>query len=123
MKQTGTFLLFMMLAFMMLAGVARLEAHAFLQQAEPGVGSTVQVSPSEVKIRFTERIEPAFSKIRVFAEAGDEVDKRDAHLDRSDPAILIVSLPKLRAGTYKVVWRVVSIDTHVTEGNFSFHVR
>ena len=118
MKQTGASLL-----FMMLAGVARLEAHAFLQQAEPGVGSTVQVSPSEVKIRFTERIEPAFSKIRVFAEAGDEVDKRDAHLDRSDPAILIVSLPKLGTGTYKVAWRVVSIDTHVTEGNFSFHVR
>jgi methionine-rich copper-binding protein CopC len=109
--------------FMVLAGVAGLEAHAFLQQAEPGVGSTVHVSPSEVKIRFTERIEPAFSKIQVFAAAGDEIDKRDAHLDRSDPAILIVSLPKLGAGTYKVVWRVVSIDTHVTEGNFSFHVR
>ena len=61
-KRASAFLL-----FIMLAGVARLEAHAFLQQAEPGVGSTVQASPSEVKIRFTERIEPAFSKIQVFA--------------------------------------------------------
>ena len=118
MKQTGTFLL-----FMMLAGVARLEAHAFLQQAEPGVGSTLQASPSEVKIRFTEKIEPAFSKIQVFAESGKEVDKGDVHLNRSDPALLIVSLPKLGTGTYKVAWRVISIDTHVTEGNFSFHVR
>jgi copper resistance protein C len=109
--------------FMMLASLARLEAHAFIQQAEPGVGSTVQASPNEIKIRFTEKIEPAFSKIQVFAAAGGEVDKRDAHLDRSDPAILIVSLPKLGTGTYKVVWRVVSIDTHVTEGSFSFHVR
>jgi copper resistance protein C len=117
-KQTGTFLL-----FMMLAGVARLEAHAFLQQAEPGVGSTLQASPSEVKIRFTEKIEPAFSKIQVFAESGKEVDKGDVHLNRSDPALLIVSLPKLGTGTYKVAWRVISIDTHVTEGNFSFHVR
>jgi methionine-rich copper-binding protein CopC len=108
---------------MMLAGVARLEAHAFLQQAEPGVGSTVQASPNEVKIRFTERIEPAFSKIQVFAESGKEVDKGDVHLDRSDSALLIVSLPKLGTGTYKVAWRVVSIDTHVAEGNFTFHIR
>lgn len=118
MKQTSAFLL-----FMMLANVARLEAHAFLQQADPGVGGTVQASPSEVKIRFTEKIEPAFSKIQVFDASGKEVDKGDVHLDRSDSALLVVSLPKLGTGTYKVVWRVVSIDTHVTDGNFSFHVR
>jgi methionine-rich copper-binding protein CopC len=118
MKQASAFLL-----LMVLAGVARLEAHAFFQQAEPGVGSTVQASPNEIKIRFTEKIEPAFSKIQVFAESGKEVDKRDVHLDHSDPALLMVSLPKLGTGTYKVIWHVVSIDTHVTEGNFSFHVR
>jgi copper resistance protein C len=118
MKRAGVFLL-----FMMLAGTAQLQAHAFLQQAEPGVGSTVEASPNEVKIRFTEKIEPAFSKIQVFAPSGKEVDKGDVHLDRSDPALLIVSLPKLGTGTYKVVWHVASIDTHVTEGNFSFHVR
>ena len=109
--------------FMMLASAARLAAHAFLQQAEPRVGSTVQASPNEVKIRFTEKIEPASSKVQVFDASGKEVDKRDMHLDRSDPALLIVSLPKLGTGTYKVVWRVVSIDTHGAEGNFSFHVR
>ena len=118
MKQASAFFI-----FVMLTSVARLEAHAFIQKADPGVGSTVQASPNEVKIRFTEKIEPAFSKIRVFAPSGKEVDKGDAHLDQSDSALLIVSLPKLEAGTYKVVWRVVSVDTHVTEGNYSFHVR
>ena len=101
---------------------ARLEAHAFLQRADPGVGSTVQTSPSEVRIRFTENIEPAFNTIQVFDASGKEVDKRDVHLDRSDHAMLYVSLPQLGAGTYKVVWRVVSVDTHVTNGNFTFRV-
>jgi methionine-rich copper-binding protein CopC len=101
---------------------ARLEAHAFLQRAEPSVGSTVQTSPNEVRIRFTENIEPAFSSIQVFDASGKEVDKRDVHLDRSDHALLHVSLPRLGAGTYKVVWRVVSVDTHVTNGNFTFRV-
>jgi hypothetical protein len=101
---------------------ARLEAHAFLERAEPSVGSAVQTSPNEVQIRFTENIEPAFSSIQVFDASGKEVDKRDVHLDRSDHAMLHVSLPQLGAGTYKVVWRVVSVDTHVTNGNFTFRV-
>ena len=106
----------------LVAASARLEAHAFLKDAEPGVGSTVQKSPSEVRIRFTENIEPAFSSIQVFDASGEEVDKRDLNLDRSDHALLHVSLPRLGVGVYKVVWRVVSVDTHVTNGNFTFRV-
>jgi methionine-rich copper-binding protein CopC len=110
------------LFLIVLTGAARVEAHAFLKDAEPGVGSTVQTSPSEILIRFTENIEPAFSSIQVFDASGKEVDKRDVHLDRSDRAILHVSLPRLGAGIYKVVWRVVSVDTHMTNGSFTFRV-
>jgi copper resistance protein C len=106
----------------LLAASARLEAHAFLKDAEPGVGSTVQTSPNEVRIRFTENIEPALSSIQILDASGKEVDKRDVHLDRSDHALLHVSLPRLGAGTYKVVWHVVSVDTHVTSGSFTFTV-
>ena len=105
-----------------LGSLARLEAHAFLEHADPAIGRSVQTSPSEVQIRFTENIEPAVSSIRVFDASEKEVDKRDLHLDRSDHALLHVSLQQLGAGTYKVVWRVVSVDTHVTNGNFTFRV-
>lgn len=111
-----------MFFLILVAASARLQAHAFLKDADPGVGSVIQTSPSEVRIRFTENIEPAVSSIQIFDASGKEVDKRDLHLDRSDHAMLRVSLPKLGAGTYKVVWRVVSVDTHVTNGNFTFRV-
>lgn len=107
---------------LILTGTGGVEAHAFLKDSEPPVGGTVQTSPNEVRIRFTENIEPAFSSIKVFDAAGKQVDKRDVHLDRSDRALLHVSLPRLGAGIYKVVWRVVSVDTHVTNGNFTFRV-
>src|SRR6266567_3846523 len=108
------------LFLIVMAGSTRLEAHAFLERAEPAVGSTLQTSPKEIRIRFTENIEPAVSSIQVFdGSSGKEVDKRDLHLDRSDQALLHVSLRQLGAGTYKVVWRVVSVDTHVTNGNFT----
>jgi methionine-rich copper-binding protein CopC len=110
------------LPLIFVASLASLEAHAFLDRADPAVGSTVQMSPSEVRIRFTENIEPAVSSIQVFDASGKEVDKRDLHLDRSDHALLHISLPPLGVGTYKVTWRVVSVDTHVTNGNFTFRV-
>ena len=104
------------------AGSASLKAHAFLERAEPGVGATVQTSPGEVRIRFSEHIKPAFSTIQVFDVSGKEVDKCDVHLDRSNQVLLRVSLPTLQPGTYKVVWRVVSVDSHVTKGSFTFRV-
>ena len=105
-----------------LASSSSLQAHAFLERAEPGVGGTVQTSPAQVRIWFTENIEPAFSTVQVFDSSGKEVDKRDMNLDRSNQALLHVSLPPLGAGTYKVVWHVVSVDTHVTNGNFTFQI-
>ena len=110
------------LLLIFVVGLAKLEAHAFLERADPGVGSTIQTSPSEVRIRFTENIEPAVSSIQVFDTSGKQVDKRDLHLDRSDHALLHISLPRLDAGIYKVLWRVVSVDTHVTNGNFTFRI-
>src|SRR5215472_17037886 len=110
------------LLLIFVASLASLEAHAFLERADPAVGSSVQTSPCEVRIRFTENIEPVVSSIQVFDASGKEVDKRDLHLDPSDHALLHISLPQLGMGTYKVTWRVVSVDTHVTNGNFTFRV-
>jgi methionine-rich copper-binding protein CopC len=98
-------------------------AHAFLDHAEPRVGAKVAKAPQEVRIWFTQELEPAFSNIRVFDSEGKQVDKKDSHLDPKDKSMLIVSLPSSPAGTYKVAWRVVSVDTHRTEGDFKFVVQ
>jgi methionine-rich copper-binding protein CopC len=58
----------------------------------------------------------------VFDTSGLEVDKRDVKIDQSNAALLTVSLPELKPGKYKVVWHVVSVDTHVTTGDFAFEV-
>jgi copper resistance protein C len=97
-------------------------AHAFLDHAEPAVGSQIHGAPTQVKIWFTEKLEPALSKIQVFDPSGAEVDKRDVKVDQSNGALLTVSLPELKPGKYKVVWRAVSVDTHVTTGNFTFEL-
>ena len=97
-------------------------AHAFIDHADPKVGGKVKTSPKEVRIWFTEKLEPAFSSIRVLDAQEKQVDKGDPRVDSKDPTLLIVSLPPLRAGKYKVVWRVTSVDTHKTEGDFQFQI-
>jgi hypothetical protein len=103
-------------------GAAVVEAHAFLERAEPRVGSTVRMAPEQVRLWFTERLEPAFSTVRVLDEAGRPVHKGESRVDPANPAALAVSLGALRPGTYKVIWRVLSIDSHVTQGDFTFRL-
>ena len=97
-------------------------AHAFLDRATPAVGSVVRASPAQVKLWFTQELEPAFSTARVADRSGKQVDKGDPQVDRTDGTQLRVSLPQLAPGTYRVTWRVLSVDTHVTEGDFTFDV-
>ena len=105
-----------------IANMAMVEAHAFLDHASPEVGSKVHGSPNEVKVWFTEKLEAAFSKLQVFNTVGQEVDSHDQRLDPRSAALLIVSVPPLKPGIYKVFWRVVSVDTHTTHGSFQFEV-
>ena len=98
-------------------------AHAFLDHADPKVGSTITNSPTAIKIWFTQELEPVFSSVQVKDAQGEEVDKKDVHLDDKDKTLLIVSLPKLPDGTYSVTWHVVSVDTHRTQGSFKFTVK
>jgi len=106
----------------LLGGPAGAGAHAFLERADPRVGSTVRTAPAQVRLWFTERLEPAFSSVRVVNEAGKQVDKGDGQVDPSNPRLLQISLATLPPGTYKVIWRVLSVDSHVTEGDFTFRV-
>ena len=97
-------------------------AHAFLDHAEPAVGREVHRAPEQVKLWFPEALEPALSRVQVFDAGGQEVDRRDVHPDPGNTAILEVSLPALKPGRYKVVWRAVSVDTHTTSGTYNFEI-
>jgi methionine-rich copper-binding protein CopC len=99
------------------------EAHAFLDHAEPSVGSKIHEAPKEVKIWFTQKLVIIFSNLQVFDAGGREVDNRDKKLDPTNPALLSVSLrTDLKPGKYKATWRAVSVDSHVTNGDFAFEL-
>jgi len=98
-------------------------AHAFLDQSEPKVGSSITSAPAEIKLWFTQNLEPAFSLIEVKDADGNDVDKKDSHLGTKSKSLLSVSVPPLPPGTYTVMWHVVSVDTHKTQGHFQFTIK
>lgn len=97
-------------------------AHANLARAVPPPNSTVSIVPTKVELFFSEKVEPAFSTIKVTDERGIQVEEARAQVDPSDGKTLRIGLKPLTAGTYKVVWQVVSIDAHRLTGIFSFTV-
>lgn len=99
-------------------------AHALLKKATPAVGGTVSASPSEIRINFSEGVEPRFSGIALASEAGASVPLGKSSVDPADKSTLITPVPQaLKPGVYTVTWHAVAVDTHKTQGSFQFTVR
>jgi methionine-rich copper-binding protein CopC len=107
---------------LLLLSVDAAHAHAFLDHADPRVGNTVKSPPRAVALWFTQNLEGAFSTVEVLDANGARMNAGSASVDASDRKLLRVPVKVLPAGTYTVKWHVLSVDTHTTEGNFTFHV-
>ena len=116
--------LFPYLAAMVLVGMSAVAAvaHAFLNQAVPPVGGTVAASPPEIRLYFSEAIEPRFSGIDLTTGDGRAIATGAAAVDPGNDKQLVLLVPPLTPGRYRVHWHVVSVDTHRTEGEYSFTV-
>ena len=95
-------------------------AHAQLERAEPRVGSVVQQPPREVALTFTQSLEGSFSTLEITDAAGQRVEDGTPDIQGNVMRVPVKTLPP---GVYRVKWHVLSVDTHQTEGNFTFEVR
>jgi copper resistance protein C len=106
-----------------LMGVATAGAHAFLDHAVPSVGSLVSTAPPEVRLTFSERVEPAFSGVELSTAEGRPITIPAATINPGDNTQLVLHVSPLAPGRYKVTWHVVSADTHRTAGDYVFEIR
>jgi methionine-rich copper-binding protein CopC len=98
-------------------------AHAQLEKATPPVGGTV-ASATEIRLTFSEGVEPRFSGVTLTAPGGANVPLGAAKTEPGNQAVLIAPITKaLAAGAYSVHWHAVSVDTHHTQGTFEFTVK
>jgi len=75
-----------------------------------------------LRLVFSEGVEEKLTKVEVSSD-DKNVALKSIATDPSDKKTLIVTpAAPLPPGEYKVVWHAVSVDTHKSEGNYSFKV-
>jgi methionine-rich copper-binding protein CopC len=98
-------------------------AHAKLQSSDPQAGSTLEHAPKQVRLKFNEALEPAFSKIALTGPQDNAISVGATGVDAADPTAMSASLPPLAAGAYRIRWSAMSHDGHKVKGEVAFKVK
>ena len=102
------------------------EAHAGLKSSEPAASSVLEQAPKEIALNFGEAVEVSFGSIRLFDSNSQLIvlptPKYGALDGAVDAKTVRVEIPELEPGSYLVVWRVVSADSHPVQGAFAFQI-
>jgi copper resistance protein C len=107
----------------MLAMTAIAEAHAQYRSSMPTAGTTTAAAPDALRIQFTEGIETMFSHVHVNDSNGRTVAVGPLSSAPNDRSVVIVPLTAaLRPGRYQVTWDVAALDTHRTQGSYTFTI-
>src|SRR6266446_5651444 len=123
---TGRFILLALplAIFLTLLFPAVASAHAILLRSDPAKDSILSVPPKQVRMWFSEALNPAFSTAVVVNGENKRVDNRDAHVSPNDQTEMDLSLqPNLPPAVYIVIYRTDSaVDGHILRGSFIFSV-
>ena len=98
-------------------------AHAVLVRSVPAHRAVLGQAPERVQLWFNERLEPAYSTVSVWSEAGAQLDARDVTVGPDDMRRLSVTLSARQPGAYTVKFRVLSVDGHVVDSRVTFTVK
>jgi len=119
---TGLGLIFGLL-LALTAGVETAAGHSALVSSDPPDGAALGVSPGHVRLVFSEPVAASLAVMSVVDQVGRSVPGTMVTADPADPAALIVIVPSLPPGAYRLAWRVVDeVDLHVTGGSAVFGI-
>lgn len=105
------------------AATAPAFAHAKLQSSYPQAGSTLGGTPRQVRLKFNEALEPAFSKLQLTGPSNQEIPVTAVTVDKADPATMTAQMPQLATGEYHIRWTAMTHDGHKTRGEVAFTVK
>jgi methionine-rich copper-binding protein CopC len=104
------------------AAIASAYAHDTVETTSPKNGATLNTPPSEIRLKFSEPLEPMFTSVKLFSSSGQEVATAEkARIE--DGKTVVLPLPTLAPGTYKAQWMSVGHDGHHVHGELTFTVK
>jgi len=105
-----------------LALPAAVWGHASLLATQPQASGVLAQPPTQVRLTYSERIEPRFAVISVTNADGKQVTAGSPARASDDEDAIVVPVHRLPQGWYLVWWRVISADGHPVRGAFTFAV-
>ena len=102
----------------LLAWSASAASHAIITASKPRHGAILKHAPQTATLHFNSKIERSVTQIVLQTVAGEETVL--AAIPGKDITSMTVKLPGLSPGVFRVVYRVLSADGHVTEGYVQF---
>ncbi|MCO5176173.1 MAG: copper resistance protein CopC/CopD [Thermomicrobiales bacterium] len=103
-------------------GADQASAHAFLDRSTPAANAVVPEQPEEVRLWFTEPLEPSFTKANLYDSSGTLIETPASRIENDNE--LVLPLPDgLPRGTYTVQFANVSAaDGHPQQGYLPFTI-
>lgn len=97
--------------------------HAQFVTSVPGAGEVVSTSPAELRLVFSETLDPSGTSVDLLDPDGATILAHVGSVDAADKHTLVVALSPLRDGVYTVDWTSLSAaDGHQATGFFTFGV-
>jgi methionine-rich copper-binding protein CopC len=101
--------------------------HLRLERAEPAADTTVAAAPKELKLFFSEAVNPAVAGIRLLTSDSATVAlgrlANGAKGGAAHPPVVAPITGPMKPGAYRVAWRVTGADGHTITGNFTFTLK
>ncbi len=140
------FILIALVSFLLTGAVL---AHSYLTSSSILANSILKTMPDKLTLEFSEPLEVNFSTFKIYKLENKNTDKNKLKLEveafitkviplkndllnRSDDGLITTAeqaatikiklKPKLKPGFYVVMYRVLSVDTHITQDYFRFNI-
>ncbi|HET6560472.1 MAG TPA: copper resistance protein CopC, partial [Marmoricola sp.] len=105
--------------WMLGSAVPAAQAHASLVSTDPAEGTVLAEPPGTITLTFSESVTLAAEATRLYDAQGHELE---AEPRSADEVVTVVPGDEMAAGTYVLIYRVVSADSHPIAGSLTFSV-
>jgi copper resistance protein C len=95
-------------------------AHAVLMDSTPKMNSTVKGPDVPIKLRFNVRVDGKRSRLQLIASDGSTIPVDTPK--QTAPDTLESQVKGLKSGEYKLEWRALAADGHMSKGEVDFTV-
>lgn len=99
-------------------------AHLKLQSSSPAQGDTVRTSLTEIRVTFTQAVEPRYTSLALLDNAGNALALGALHAigdGKTSEFVYRLTHPVV-SGDFVVQWKTAGADGHVVSGSFDFSV-